>query len=145
MMYLVDTNVVSELRRPHVQRGRSAAVNPQVLAWSKSVALASQFLSVVTILELEYGALLMLHRDARQGAVLRRWLDKKVLPAFAGRVLLVDTTVALQCAALQVPDPRPDRDALIAATALVHGMTVVTRNVAHFKPTGVALLNPWED
>jgi len=144
MMYLVDTNVVSELRRSPIRRDRAAVVNPQVLAWSKSVALASQYLSVVTILELEYGALLMLDRDARQGAVLRHWIDTKVLPAFASRVLPVDTTVAQHCAALQVPDLRPERDALIAATALVHGMTVVTRNVADFKPTGVAVLNPWE-
>jgi predicted nucleic acid-binding protein len=143
-MYLVDTNVVSELRKSPEQRGRSGTVDPHVLAWSRSVALASQFLSVVTILELEYGTLLMQHRDARQGAVLRRWIDKKVLPAFAGRILPVDTPVAQRCAALQVPNFRPERDALIAATALVHGMTVVTRNVADFKPTGVSILNPWE-
>jgi hypothetical protein len=143
-MYLVDTNVVSELRKSPVQRGRPGTVDPRVLAWSKSVALASQFLSVVTILELEYGTLLMQHRDVRQGAILRHWLDRKLLPAFVGRILPVDTTVVQQCAALQVPNLRPERDALIAATALVHGMTVVTRNVADFKPTGVSILNPWE-
>ena len=101
------------------------------------------FLSAITILELETGALLVERRDPAQGAILRAWLDGHVLPAFAGRVLAVDTAVAQRCARLHVPDPRADRDALIAATALVHGMTVVTRNVADFEPTGVPTLNPW--
>ena len=83
-------------------------------------------------------------RDASQGTVLRAWLDRQVLPAFDGRVLSVDTAVVQRGAALHVPDPRAERDALIAATALVHGMTVVTRNVVDFAPMGVTLLNPWE-
>jgi toxin FitB len=144
MMYLLDTNVVSELRKSPVQQGMPSKVDRNVLAWSKSLPKASQYLSVVTILELEYGTLLMQARDPRQGAVFRLWLDKQVLPAFAGRVLPVDTQVALKCAALHVPNLRPERDALIAATALIHGMTVVTRNVAHFQTTGVSVLNPWE-
>ncbi len=145
MMYLLDTNVVSELRKSPVKQGVPSKVDRNVLAWSKSVLEASQFLSVVTILELEYGTLLMQARDPRQGAVLRQWLDKHVLTAFAGRVLPVDTQIALKCAALHVPNLRPERDALIAATALIHGLTVVTRNVAHFQTTGVSLLNPWEN
>ena len=88
-------------------------------------------------------ALLIERRDPRQGAVLRAWLDDHVLPAFAGRVLAVDTAVAQRCARLHVPDRRADRDALIVATALVHGMTVATRNVADFEATGAALFNPW--
>ena len=88
--------------------------------------------------------LLVERRDPPQGAILRAWLNHRVLPTFAGRILAVDTTIAQCCAKLHVPDPRADRDALIAATALVHGMVVVTRNVDDFKSTGVALLNPWE-
>ncbi len=144
MMYLVDTNVVSELRKSPVSRGRSATVDRHVLAWTKGVPAASQFLSVISILELETGALLMERRDPRQGAILRSWLEDHVLPTFAGRILPVDTPVALRCAALHVPNPRSQRDALIAATAMVHGMTIVTRNISDFEPTGVALLNPWQ-
>jgi predicted nucleic acid-binding protein len=101
------------------------------------------YLSVVTILEIEAGALVMSRRDSAQGAVLRHWIDDQVLPAFEGRVLPIDTAVARRCARLHVPDPRPERDALIAATALVHGLRVVTRNVQDFEPMGVELLNPW--
>jgi len=70
--------------------------------------------------------------------------DGHVLTTFAGRVIAIDTAVAQRCAALHVPDPRWDRDALIAATALIHGLTVVTRNVSHFQPMGVAVVNPWQ-
>ena len=101
------------------------------------------FLSVISVLELETGTLLLEQRDKVQGMILRTWLDKYVLPAFSGRILPVDIAVAQQCAKLQVPNPRSSRDALIAATALVHGLTVVTRNVADFQPTGVPIHNPW--
>ena len=101
------------------------------------------FLSVVTILELETGILLIERRDAAQGRVLRGWLENQVLPAFMGRILPVDVAVAQCCAKLHVPDPKSDRDVLIAATALLHGMTVITRNVADFQAAGVELLNPW--
>ena len=137
-MYLLDTNVVSELRK--AQSGR---VDRQVKAWADSVAASSLFLSAISILELETGVLLVERRDPQQGAMLRAWLDHRVLPAFAGRVLAVDTAVAQCCAKLHVPDPRAERDALIAATAIVHGMMLVTRNVDDFKPTGTAILNPW--
>ncbi len=137
-MFVLDTNVVSELRR-----AKAGKADKNVTAWAASVSPGSLFLSAITILELETGALLVERRDPAQGAILRAWLDGHVLPAFAGRVLAVDTAVAQRCARLHVPDPRADRDALIAATALVHGMTVVTRNVADFELTGVALLNPW--
>jgi predicted nucleic acid-binding protein len=138
MMYLLDTNVISELRKARIGKA-----DRQVAAWASSVSAESMFLSSVCILEMELGTLLMELRDARQGAILRVWLEEYVLPSFAGRILAVDTPVALRGAALQVPNPRSYRDALIAATALVHGMTVVTRNVKDFKDTGVALLNPW--
>jgi hypothetical protein len=135
-MYLLDTNVVSELRK-----ARSG--NAKVIAWAQSVSTSSLFLSVITVLELETGILLMERRDPAQGRVLRVWLESHVLPAFMGRILPVDVPVAQCCAKLHVPDPRSDRDALIAATGLVHGMTVITRNIADFQATGVTLLNPW--
>jgi predicted nucleic acid-binding protein len=137
-MLLLDTNVVSELRKI-----RSGKADPHVARWADSVEAGSLYLSAITILELELGVLQVERRDPRQGAVLRVWLEQQVLPAFAGRVLPVDTAVARRCAQLHVPDPRAERNALIAATALVHGMAVVTRNVADFAPTGVVLLNPW--
>ncbi|CAG0902901.1 unnamed protein product [Cyprideis torosa] len=138
-MYLLDTNVVSELRK--AKKGKA---NHNVVVWAESVNSASLFLSVVTVLELEMGVLDKERNDPEQGAVLRGWLDNQVLSAFAGRILVIDTSVARRCAGLHVPDRSPERDALIAATALEHGMTVVTRNVDDFIPTGVRLLNPWE-
>lgn len=138
-MYLLDTNVVSELRK-----AKTGKADKNVVAWAQSVLPSSLFLSAISVLELETGILLIERRDVAQGKMLRQWLETQVFPAFAERILPVDTAVARQCATLHVPDPRSDRDALIAATALVHHMTVVTRNVDDFKPTGVALLNPWE-
>ena len=137
-MYLLDTNVVSELRK--IRLGKA---NRHVAIWADSVDAADLFLSAVTIQELEMGVLLAERRDPSQGAIFRAWLNGHVLPAFDGRVLPVDIAVAQRSARLHVPDPRPVRDALIAATALVQGMTVVTRNVADFEPTGVSILNPW--
>lgn len=138
-MYLLDTNVVSELRK-----AKTGKINRCVRAWAKSVSAATLYLSAISVLELEIGILLIERRDPSQGALLRSWMVGHVLPTFAGRVLAVDTPVAQRCAALHVPSPRSDRDALIAATALVHGMTVVTRNVVDFEPTGVAIINPWQ-
>ena len=145
MMYLLDTNVVSESRKASSARGGLARIDRRVQAWVESVSASNLYLSAITILELEIGILLLERRDPPQGATLRFWMQSRVLPAFAGRILGVDTAVALRCAALHVPDPLEDRDALIAATALVHGMTVVTRNVARFQRTGVPILNPWQD
>lgn len=138
-MYLLDTNVISELRK-----AKSGRADKSVLTWAESVSATRLFLSVITVLELETGVLLVERRDPAQGAVLRSWLNSHVLPAFSDRILVVDTAVAQRCAILHVPDPRSDRDALIAATALVHDMTVVTRNTDDFSPTGVELINPWQ-
>lgn len=137
-MFLLDTNVVSELRK--IRLGKA---NRHVANWADSVDATELFLSVITIQELEMGVLLVERRDPTQGAVFRTWLNDHVLPTFSDRVLPVDIAVAQRSARLHVPDPRPVRDALIAATALVHGMTVVTRNAADFEPTGVLILNPW--
>lgn len=137
-MFILDTNVVSELRK-----AKAGKADKNVTSWATRVLPGSLFLSVITILELEKGVLLSERRDPVQGVILRTWLDGHVLPAFAGRVLAVDTAVAQCCARLHVPDPRAERDAIIAATAIVHGMTVVTRNVADFEPTKVKILDPW--
>lgn len=137
-MFILDTNVVSELRK-----AKAGKADKNVTSWATRVLPGSLFLSVITILELEKGVLLSERRDPVQGVILRTWLDGHVLPAFAGRVLAVDTAVAQCCARLHVPNPRAERDAIIAATAIVHGMTVVTRNVADFEPTKVKILDPW--
>ncbi|EAN5457720.1 type II toxin-antitoxin system VapC family toxin [Salmonella enterica] len=137
-MYILDTNVVSELRK-----ARTGKIDANVVAWAESMDASALFVSSITIMELELGILSVERRDAIQGSLLRSWLEQHVLPEFSGRTLSVDTAVALRCARLHVPDKRGERDALIAATALVHGMTVVTRNVADFEPTGVAIINPW--
>jgi predicted nucleic acid-binding protein len=137
-MYLLDTNVVSELRK--IRLGKA---DRHVAAWADSIEASDMYLSVITIQELEIGVLLTERRDQSQGAIFRIWLNSHVLPAFAGRILAVDTTVALRSAQLHVPNPHPVRDGLIAATALVHGMTVVTRNLSDFAPTGVRAVNPW--
>lgn len=137
-MFLLDTNVVSELRKT-----RSGNADPGVMAWANSIDASALFISAITVLELEQGVMQVERRDSRQGAALRAWLNGQVLPEFASRTLPIDIEVARRCAGLHVPDPRSERDALIAATALVHGMTVVTRNVADFDKTGVRLVNPW--
>jgi hypothetical protein len=138
-MFILDTNVISELRK-----AKAGKADANVVAWAASQDPSALFLSAITLLELEMGVRLTERRDSAQGAILRAWMDNRVLPAFEGRVLPVDGPVALCCAALHVPDPRSDRDALIAATGIVHAMPIVTRNVADFEPTGVKIINPWE-
>ena len=135
-MFLLDTNVLSELRRPE-------RAHPRVVEWAGLHPIGDCFVSVVTILELELGVLLSERKDPAAGKVLREWLEGAVLTQFDERILPVDVEVARRCAQLNVPDPRSQRDALIAATALVHGMAVVTRNVADFIPTGVVTIDPW--
>lgn len=136
-MFLLDTNVISELRRPD-------KADRNVVAWANAIPAANFFMAAISILEIELGARLIERKDAAQGAVLRTWIDGQILVRFEGRILAIDTAVAQRCAQLHVPNPRAERDALIAATALVHGLTVVTRNVGDFEPTGVPLLNPWD-
>ncbi|WP_419793833.1 type II toxin-antitoxin system VapC family toxin [Pseudomonas palleroniana] len=136
-MYLLDTNVISELRKPQA--------HAKVVAWAKSVIAPRMFISAITLKELETGVLRIERRDPMQGKVLRTWLKKHVMPAFDARILPVDAAVALRCAQLHVPDQANESDALIAATALVHGLTVVTRNVCDFRSSGVPLLNPWNE
>ena len=136
-MFILDTNVISELRKPD-------RAQPKVRLWAKGNDPAQFYLSAITLLEIQYGALLIRRRDEVQGDLMLRWVVDEILVTFRDRILSVDERVALQSAALHIPDPRPDRDAYIAATALVHNLTVVTRNVRDFQSTGVKLLNPWE-
>lgn len=138
-MYLLDTNVVSELRRVFAGKG-----DERVAAWQTRTDRDTCFTSALTLMEIEVGVLRMERRDAAQGSVLRQWLEESVRPIFAERTLVVDTAVAHRTATLHVPNPRPPLDALIAATAFVHDLVLVTRNTRDFAGTGVLLLNPWE-
>lgn len=137
MMILLDTNVVSELRK-------ARRVDPKVAAWAEGLDAASLFISAITVQEIEIGVLLAERRDTAKGRLLRDWLEGRVLPAFQGRILPVDTAVARKSAALHAPNPRPFRDGLIAATALVHNMALATRNTSDFQGCGLTIINPWE-
>ena len=137
-MYLLDTNVVSELRKAN-----SGKADKNVVGWASSTSAGELFVSVITIEELDIGVLLAERRDPTHGRLLRRWLEAQVFPAFANRILPIDVAVARRSASLHLPDPRPVNDTLIAATALVHGLPLVTRNVADFAPMGVDVIDPW--
>ncbi|WP_271895554.1 type II toxin-antitoxin system VapC family toxin [Candidatus Phyllobacterium onerii] len=137
-MFILDTNFLSEMRRAN-------KADPKVLAWAAANNFNDFFLSSITVFELELGTLLMERRDAKQGLVLRAWLNGWVLVEFRERILAVDSAVAQCCAHLHVPNPQAERDSFIAATAIVHGMTLVTRNVADFQSTGVSIFNPWNE
>ncbi|QIL82774.1 type II toxin-antitoxin system VapC family toxin [Diaphorobacter sp. HDW4A] len=137
-MFLLDTNVVSELRKATSGKGSIEVAN-----WARSVPMEQMFLSVISLQELEKGVLQKERVDPLAGAVLRAWLTEHVYKGFERRILPIDQAIAVCCAALHVPNPRPTMDALIAATAKVHGMTVVTRDEKDFAHFGVPMLNPW--
>ncbi|MBU3598717.1 type II toxin-antitoxin system VapC family toxin [Polynucleobacter bastaniensis] len=137
-MYLLDTNVVSELRK-----SADGRINKGVQSWAEAIFPELMFISAITVLELEIGVLQIERRDKKQGAVLRRWLNQNVLPAFSERVLPVDLAVAQRCASLHVPNPKSERDAMIAASAIESRMTIVTRNVSDFSQSGVKVFDPW--
>ena len=136
MKYLLDTNVISEARKP--------AGDPAVKAWLRRQAPQDLAISVITVLEIDIGIHRLRRRDPAASASIEQWLDDRVLTGFRGRILSIDIACARRAAPMHVPDPVPDRDALIAGTALVHGLVVVTRNAKDFGRTGVAVLNPWE-
>lgn len=138
-MYLLDTNVISELRKANTGKADS-----NVVAWASGIPTSQLYISVITLLELEMGILAIERKDTAQGAMLRYWLVSNILPAFADRTLVFGTKVARCFAGLHVPDRRSERDAMIAATGKVHNMTIVTRNVKDFVDTGTTLLNPWD-
>lgn len=138
MTYLIDTNVLSEVRKPAHRAEQS------VRRWVAERHLSELHLSAITILEIEVGILRLERRDTQQATLLRSWLEGTILPAFSGRVIPVDVAVARRAAALHVLDPRPERDAYIAATALDRGLIVATRNVSDFAPMSVPAVNPWE-
>jgi predicted nucleic acid-binding protein len=137
-MFILDTDVISEMRK--IRQGKA---DKHVENWANPLIVSSLFLSVVTIQELEAGVLSVTRRDAAQGASMRAWLELQVLPTFSGRILPIDLAVARRSAQLQVPNARPVLDALIAATALVHGMTIATCHTKNFESTGARLYNPW--
>ena len=135
-MFVLDTNVISELR--HGKPQQSSAVR----AWAAAQPSSMFYLSAITILELEKGVQALERRTPPQGGALRAWLTG-VRAAFSGRILPFTENTAPICASLHTPNPCSERDAMIAATALEHGFTVVTRNVSDYASTGVALINPW--
>ncbi|MGQ3888287.1 type II toxin-antitoxin system VapC family toxin [Legionella sp. CNM-1927-20] len=137
-MFLLDTNVVSELRK-----AKSGKANHNVVLWARKTNISLMFISVVSILELEMGILKKERKDPEPGSILRAWFDSHVLPAFVERIIPIDTAIARATAKLHVPNPCSERDAMIAASALVHGMTIVTHNKSDFEATGVDILNPW--
>jgi predicted nucleic acid-binding protein len=133
-MYLIDTNVLSALRRP--ERA------PQVAAWLQGKPETSLFLSVITLGEIERGIRLQERRDPDFATDLRLWLDRTTL-VFADRILEFGADDARIWGRLSAEIGHTGADLMIAATALHHGATVVTRNLDDFAPTGVALENPF--
>lgn len=138
-MYLLDTNVISELRKASTNRA-----DPNVVNWASSISPVELFISVITILEIEMGILSVHRRDFKQGNILRNWMDNHVMSAFANRIIAFDLFAAKRCAQLHIPTPKSDRDAMIAASAITHGMTLATRNIIDFKDISVTLINPWD-
>ncbi|CAN5275330.1 type II toxin-antitoxin system VapC family toxin [soil metagenome] len=134
-MYLLDTDIVFELRN-----AKSGGTDPGLAGWAGGVSRATLFVSAVSLLELEAGVARVARRDKAQGLALRAWLDGQLGPAFDGRILPVDAAVVRRCAHLPHGG---GRDGLLAATALEHGLTLVTRDVAAFKAAKVKLFNPW--
>ena len=138
MRCLLDTNVVSELRK--VGDGKA---DLNVTAWLSGRDARDLYISAITVLELERGIIGIQRRDVEQGARLRTWMDSRVRPEFAQRIIAIDGAIATRFPQLHILDRRNEADALIAAKAIVHGLTVVTRNIRDFEGAGVILVDPW--
>lgn len=134
MKYLLDTHVLSDARKQ---------AHPPLNVWLAAQPRTDLAISVIALLELERGVLRLERRDETAGAHLRAWLTSDIPTAFAGAILPIDERVARHTARLHVPDPMLEMDALVAATALEHGLTLVTRNTKDFQHVGIDLLNPW--
>ncbi|WP_145631263.1 type II toxin-antitoxin system VapC family toxin [Neorhizobium alkalisoli] len=135
-MFLLDTNVVSAARRVHRQEAGFQA-------FMQKFRTADAYLSAITIMEIRFGIQGAFSKDAKFAADLDRWLNEDLLIDFAGRILPFDAAIALRTGMLPTPGRRPTSDAMIAATALQHGLTMVTRNLADFSPFSVSCLDPW--
>ena len=138
-MFLLDTNIISESRKLG-----SSRIDPRAARWFDQIDLEETFVSAMTIFELELGVRQMERRDAKQGSALRHWLDDQILPTYENRTLPLSRDIALICAGLHIPDPKSERDAWIAATAIDAKLTLASRNVADFAGMGVELINPFE-
>lgn len=139
MKYLLDTNVLSEYRK--VEKGTA---NPNFVKWQQHILLNQLYLSSITVMEINIGILRLARKDKKQASILKNWLDNKVLPNFKQQVLSFDLTTAIICSELHIPDPRPERDTMIASTALQHNLILVTRNVKDFNIPNLSILNPFE-
>ena len=138
-MYLLDTNIISESRKLGTSR-----IDIYAARWFAQVDDETTFISAMTIFELERGVRQMERRDVTQGLALRRWLDDQVMTTYENRTLPLSRVVAQVCASLHIPDPKSERDAWIAATAIDAKLTLVSRNVQDFANMGVDLINPFE-
>ena len=139
-MFLLDTNIISESRKLGTAR-----IDAQAARWLSEVDVEATFVSAMTIFELERGVRQMERRDAVQGAGLRRWFESQVLATYEQRTLPLSLNVAMICAGLHIPDPKSERDAWIAATAIEAGLMLATRNVSDFEGMGMELVNPFKD
>ncbi|WP_238945404.1 type II toxin-antitoxin system VapC family toxin [Allofranklinella schreckenbergeri] len=138
MMYLLDTNVISELRK--AEKGRADA---QVMQWFAHIQSQQAYVSVISLAEIQIGILLLARRDSQAATTLQDWLEARLLPEFANRILPLDSRAALLSAQFHIPDKSPLNDAYIAATAKAHGLTLVTRNVRDFEGLGIEVFNPF--
>jgi toxin FitB len=136
---LLDTNVVSELRKTNTPH-----VNASVVSWSRTFSASDFCISVMTLMEIEIGVLRLERRDPAQGSSLRGWFESQVLKGFEGRIIDIDARIVRKASGFHVPDPKPDRDAFIGATAGAYSLTLATRNIRDFAAMGIDLINPWE-